>query len=134
MDAINPKLLWEIFKHIQRWLANLNRAGEARQQQSRKALRNVIIAARETNVYVRQIQDTQQTDHATERHLAKCWTQLGFDLEDLRLNKLAKRCHITGKHWADPKFYSDDFLQKADISLERMETLAKQILLDIDKL
>lgn len=133
MDAINPKLLWDIFKHTQRWLANLSRAGEARQQQSRTALRKVIIAARETSVYVRQIHDTQQSDHATERHLATCWTQLGFDLEDLGLNKLAKRCHITGKHWADPEFYSSDFLLKADISLERMETLAKQILLDIEK-
>lgn len=85
-------------------------------------------------MYVRQIQDTQQADHATERHLAKCWTQLGFDLDDLGLSKLAKRCHITGKHWADPKFYTDDFLQKADISLDRMERLAKQILVDIDKL
>lgn len=128
MENINARLLWEIFKHVRSWLANLNRASEQRQLDSISALREVIIAARETAVYMRQIQDTGNRHHATESHLAGLWTRLGFELEDLGLNKLAKRCQITGKHWADPTHYDETFLHKADISLETMEKLANQIL------
>lgn len=131
MDNISPGLLWDIFKHIRRWLANLNRAGQQRKQQSVNALRQVILTARETSVYLRQISETGQADHKTEAELARLWTQLGFELDDLGLNNLAKRCHISGKHWSDPDFYSAQFLDKADISLESMESLAKHILLKL---
>ncbi|MBD3634357.1 MAG: hypothetical protein HUJ23_05550 [Methylophaga sp.] len=133
MDNISPTLLWEIFKHVRSWLANLNRAGWQRKQQSKQALQNVILAARETAVYLRQFKDTGKPDHRTERHLATLWTKLGFELEELGLDKLAKRCHISGRHWADPEFYDADFLQQADISLQSMEKLAGQILLKLKK-
>lgn len=133
MDPVSPALLWELFKHLRSWLSNLSRAGQARRKASVTALRNVIIAARETQVYMRQLEETQTPHHASESRLATLWTQLGFELSDLGLNKLAKRCHITGKNWADPAFYDEDFLQKADVSLEQMEKLAQQILLHMDK-
>lgn len=133
MESISPRLLWDIFKHVRSWLANLNRAGQQRKQQSVTALRNVILAARETSVYLRQVRQTGQADHASERELATLWTRLGFELDDLGLNKLARRCHISGKHWAEPDFFDAGFLDKADISLDTMETLAKQILFNLNK-
>lgn len=133
MDNISPGLLWDIFKHVRRWLANLNRAGQQRKQQSVTALRHVILAARETSVYLRQISQSGQADHKTEAELAKLWTQLGFELDDIGLHSLAKRCHINGKHWADPDFYDSGFLDKADISLESMESQARQILFKLKK-
>jgi hypothetical protein len=133
MEQISPKLLWEIFKHVRSWLANLNRAGLQRKQQSKQALQNVILAARETAVYLRQLQETGRPDHAIERHLATLWTRLGFELDELGLNKLAKRCHISGRHWAQPDFYDAAFLKQADISLQSMETLASQILVKLKK-
>lgn len=133
MESISPGLLWDIFKHVRSWLANLSRAGRERKQQSITALRNVVLTARETSVYLRQMQQTQQSDHTIERHLARLWTELGFELEDLGLNKLAKRCHISGKQWAKPGFYDADFLDKADISLDSIERLARQILLELNK-
>lgn len=133
MENISPTLLWEIFKHVRRWLANLSRAGLQRRQQSKQALQRVILTARETAVYLRQIRDQGQSDHAVERHLAKLWTQLGFELDELGLNKLAKRCHISGKGWAEPDFYDANFLQQADISLHTMEKLAEQILMKLNQ-
>jgi len=133
MPGVSPSLLWDIFKHVRAWLANLNRAGEARKTQSVKALREVITAARETAVYMRQVQDLGTRDHGAERRLTVLWTELGFALRDLGLNKLAKRCQITGKDWAKPGHYDKDFLDKADVSLERMEHLALQILHQIDR-
>ncbi|MEC9314152.1 MAG: hypothetical protein VYB22_04640 [Pseudomonadota bacterium] len=108
MDNISPTLLWEIFKHVRSWLANLNRAGWQRKQQSKQALQNVILAARETAVYLRQFKDTGKPNHRTERHLAMLWTKLGFELKEKGLDKLTKRCHISGGHWADPEFYDAD--------------------------
>jgi|AZIC01.1.fsa_nt_gi hypothetical protein len=133
MESVSSKVLAELFNHGSRWLSNLSRAKSARKQQSVQALRKVITASRQTAVYIRQLNDTAQVDHKTERELAVLWTDLGFALEDLELNKLAKRCQITGKHWSDPKHYDEDFLYKADISLDKMEKMAKLVLLDINR-
>lgn len=128
MDVITAKSLFELIRHGYRWLSNLSRAKEQRKQQSVLALRQVVIASRETAVYIRQLSDNGRRDHAVERHLATLWTRLGFALEDLGLARLAKRCRITGRHWAEPDHYDSEFLHKADVSLERMERLATEIL------
>jgi hypothetical protein len=133
MPGVSSALLWDVFKHVRAWLANLNRAGQARKQQSVKALREVVTAARETAVYMRQMQDTGARDHGTERRLAVLWTELGFALRDLGIEKLAKRCQITGKDWSRPGHYDREFLDKADVSLERMEQLALEILQGIER-
>lgn len=129
MDILGSELIWEILKHTKSWLSNLGRASGLRKKQSVKALRGVIKASRETAVYVRQLQETGIQNHETEARLALSWTDLGFELQDIGITKLAKRCQIKGKHWADPNQYDDDFLQKADVSLERMEKMAHEILL-----
>ncbi|WP_457676367.1 hypothetical protein [Thiolapillus sp.] len=133
MNTLTGKTLGELFSHASRWLANLRRARLERKRESIEALRQVITASRETAVYIRQLEDTGRRDHQMERHLALLWTELGFSLEDLGLEKLAKRCQIKGKHWANPEYYDKDFLTRSDISLERMERLARELLADISR-
>ncbi len=133
MENISTGLLWDIFKHAGSWLRNLNRAGEERKRQSIRALRDIISASRETAVYLNHIDKNGIRDLQTESHLAVLWTELGFALEDLGINKLAKRCQIKGKHWANPDHYDNEFIKKADISLDRMEKLAKEILREINR-
>lgn len=133
MDTITAGLLWEILKHARSWLANLDRAGKERKEQSVKAVRGVITASRETSVYIRQMKETGNRSHDTEARLSVLWTELSFSLQDIGINKLAKRCQIKGKHWADPNHYDQDFLQKADISLDKMEKLANEILIQINR-
>ena len=130
---INAGLLWNLFKHVRSWLANLDRANLERKKQSIKALRGIITASRETAVYIRQMKDTGKRVHKVERQLSVLWTELGYALEDLGMNKLAKRCQIKGKHWSDPAHYDEEFLEKADVSLERMEGLANEILRQIKR-
>ncbi len=131
MNTIESKALGELFAHVTRWIANLRRAKQARKQESIQALRNVISASRETAVYVRQLKDEGNRDHAVERRLAVLWTELGFALEDLGLGKLAKRCQIKGMDWADPDHYDSSFLKKSDTSLEKMEQMARTLLAGI---
>lgn len=133
MEILSTKLLWEILKHAKSWLTNLDRASEARKAQSIKAVRKVITASRETAVYIRGMKVTGQPNHETEAHLSVLWTELGFELQDIGIHKLAKRCQIRGKHWAEPNHYDQDFLQKADISLESMEKRANEILIQISR-
>lgn len=133
MTNISASLLWDIFKHVRSWLANLNRASEDRKQQSIKALRNIISASRETAVYIRQMNDNGSRDHATEKQLSLLWTELSFSLDDLGISALAKRCNIKGKHWANPDHYDANFINKADVSLDRMERLAQEILLELKR-
>lgn len=129
--GISAGLLWDIFKHVRTWLTNLNRASEARKAQSVQALRDVVKASRETAVYMRQMRDTGHRDHQTETHLTLLWTELGYALKDLGIEKLARRCLIKGKDWSNPEHYDKAFLKKADVSLERMESLANAILRQI---
>lgn len=132
MAVITDIGLWELIKHLKQWLTNLKRASNARQRQSIEALRAVVIAARHTQAYLRLLNDTLNQDHAQEAKLSEIWTELGFRLTDLGLSKLAKRCDIKGRYWADPDQFDSEFLQKADVGLERMEQLARQMLAVIE--
>jgi len=132
MVVISDISLWALFRHLGSWLGNLSRARQQRKRESIEALRAVVIAARHTQAYLRELEDTGQHDHATEANLAGLWTELGFRLSDLGLTKLAKRCDIRGRYWADPNILDADFLQRADIGLERMEQLARQLLAEIE--
>lgn len=133
MELITDINLWELVKHLKQWLINLRNAGEARKRESVGALRAVIVAARHTKAYVRQLCDTERQDHEKEGELAAMWTELSFSLYDLKLWKLAKRCEIKGRYWADPAQFDKEFLEKADIGLERMEQLAKQMLKELER-
>ena len=133
MAVITDISLWELIKHLKQWLTNLNRANSARQRRSIEALRAVVIAARHTQAYVRLLNDTANQDHKQEAKLSEMWTELGFKLTDLGLSKLAKRCDIKGRYWADPSRFDNEFLQKADVGLERMEQLARQMLAQIER-
>ena len=131
MEPISGNTLYGIFRHGLTWLGNLRRARRGRIEESVKALRRVITAARETAVYLRQINATRQPDHRIERELTVLWTELGFALQDLGLDKLAKRCQIAGARWADPERFDAEFLDRADVSLARMEQMARRLLSDI---
>ena len=132
MAPISDISLWQLLKHLSQWLGNLSRAKQQRQRESIEALRAVVLAARHTQAYLRQLEDTGNQDHATEAKLAGLWTELGFRLIDLGLSKLAKRCDIRGRYWANPNNLDTDFLQRADIGLERMEQLARQLLAEVE--
>lgn len=128
MQVITDISLWELVRHLQQWLVNLRRAGDTRKEQSVSALRSVIVASRQTSVYIRQLRDNSSASHSEEARLAALWSNLGFQLEDLGLTRLAKRCDIKGRYWADPNQFDEAFLDKADVGLERMEQLARQML------
>jgi hypothetical protein len=81
---------------------------------------------------MRQLKDTGKRSHQTERELSRLWTELGFVLQDLGIEKLAKRCRIKGRHWADPSTFGKAYLEKADVGLERMEQLANEVLKELD--
>ncbi len=124
--------LWALIRHLKQWLTNLRRAGNARKSQSIQALRAVVIAARATRVYLRELNDTAKRDHAREAKLSKMWTKLGFVLVDLGLGQLAKRCDVTGRYWADPGEFDREFLDRADVGLTRMEQLARQMVAEVE--
>jgi hypothetical protein len=131
VEIFSEVSLWELVKHIGRWLANLNRAQDKRKLESIDALRRVVVAARKTAVYMRQLQESGRQSHKTEAELSVLWTELGFALEDLGIEKLAKRCRIKGRQWAQPSRMDKEYLEKADVGLERMEQLANQLLRQI---
>lgn len=121
-----------LLTHIARWLANLGRANEERKKASINAVREVILVARRTATYLRHVEQTGQQDVKQEQDLAERWTRLGFTMQDLGLAKLAKRCDIRGRAWADPAQFTPEFIEKADVSLESIERLATLAIKDVN--
>jgi len=115
-----------LIKHVKQWLSNLGRAKKERKLQSKKALRAVLLAVRETERYVTDLNDGQSHSRDREREISYLWSSLAFDLEDLRIEKLAKICRIKGKYWATRKqngqsVFTSDFLNKAGTRLSDVE-------------
>ena len=126
---LSPSDWLAIIKQIKLWLGNLGRAGKERKQQSKKALRAVLLAARKTECYVTDLNDGKSQSRLKEEEISYLWASLEFELEDLGLTKLAKVCRIKGKYWATRKStgesaYTDDFLNKAGTRLADVERLA----------
>ena len=131
MTTLSPDNLWDLFKHVKSWLINLERASEKRKKESIEALRAVLSAVRETESYMRRLK-TKGRDHAIEDRLSALWTELSYKLSDIGLEKLAKKCYMKGKYWANREKYSDDYFDKYGISLELIEHIVKKHLKNID--
>ncbi len=131
-EVITSISLWELSKHSVAWLSNLKRAKKERKKESVNALRKVVIASRKTSIYLRKLKESNKRSISEEGELSLLWTELGFELKDLGLKKLSERCSFTGKHWEDPEKSDPVLLEKADVSLERMEHLAPQMLDEIE--
>lgn len=126
---LDPSDWLSLIKHVKQWLGNLGRARQERKQQSIKALRAVLMAARKTERYVTDLSDGKSQSRSKEEEIATLWTSLGFELEDLGIDKLAKVCRIKGKYWATRKsngesVFSEDFLNRAGTRLADVERLA----------
>lgn len=132
LAELSAKELLSIITHVKQWVGNLRRAKQQRKQESKKALRAVISVVRETTVYLRSLKEGGEKSIDKEERLSLKWTQLGFELEDLGLDKLASRCGIKGRYWADPSDFDQDFLARAGMRLSDIETLAQKSLAELD--
>jgi len=89
-------------------------------------MRAVIRAVRETTVYLRYLREEPKGSIDRERELSLLWTELSFALADLQLHKLAGRCALMGRYWADPTLFGEDFFDRAGQRLVDVEHLACQ--------
>jgi hypothetical protein len=121
-----------IFTHIKKWVTNLLRARTERKRQSKKALRAVIKAVRQTKPYLSMLRQGGKKSIDKEEKLSMLWTNLSFELKDLSLTKLADRCNIKGSYWADPTEFDEDFLDRAGNRLKDIEKLAEESLKDLE--
>ena len=119
-----------IGRHVAQWLRNLARASQARQKESLRALNKVIAALRRTQAYSRGLSEGYR-NHSTEGKIAVEWTQLAFELEQLGLDALAKKCEIKGRYWADPAQFDRTFLDQAKTDLASVEKLARDLQIKI---
>lgn len=120
----------EVVSHVVKWLVNLKRAGEERQQQSFRAVNKVISLARKSRAYSRGLKAGKQ-DFNAEADLAANWSDLSLELTQLNLATLAKKCDLMSRYWADPEQLSPSFLAEADISFETVERLARDLTVQI---
>jgi hypothetical protein len=133
---LRPSDWLALIKHVKQWLSNLGRAGKLRKQESKKALRSVLMAVRETERYVTDLSEGGKQSRKREKEISLLWTSLSFELQDIGLSKLARVCQIKGKYWSTRKkdgtsFFSEDFLNKAGTRLADIERAASLALIKI---
>ena len=123
-----------IISHVKKWATNLIRANKERKEQSKKALRAVVEAARTTKIYLRSLREGEQKSIDEEAKLSELWTTVYFALDDISgLNKLAKSCNDLGSYWADPDEFEENFLEKAGNRMEDIEKRAEKSLKGLTK-
>ena len=133
LAELSAKELLSIITHVKQWVGNLRRAKQQRKLESKQALRAVISVVRETTVYLRSLEEGREKSIEKEERLSLSWTQLAFALEDLELNKLAGRCSIKGRYWANPADYDQNFLKRAGMRLADIERMAQASLKELGK-
>lgn len=119
--TLSAKDWLNIITHIKQWITNLQRAGKERKAQSIKALRDVIRAVRQTEIYIRKIKEGGKPSIEEEKKLSLLWTELSFALTDIKLDKLAKKCMIKGKDWAVLSKQNTHFFDTAITRLSEIE-------------
>lgn len=127
MDPLITPSLRELLGHLGRWLGALRGAGEARREASRRALQQVVLAVRETSVHGAALA-AGSLDSATRVQLTRLWTELSFTLDELKLDKLAKRCRLLGQQLADPVHTDAALLAAAGARLSEIERQARALL------
>ena len=130
LETITAITAKEVAGHVVKWLVNLKRAGEERQQQSLSALSKVVSLARKTMAYSRGLKAGKQ-DFNAEADIAAIWSDLSFELTQLKLHVLAKKCDLMSRYWADPEQFSPSFLAEADISFETVERLVRDLIMQL---
>ncbi|KJY69991.1 hypothetical protein TW78_17230 [Vibrio coralliilyticus] len=133
IELVTSVSLWELVKHAGTWVSNLKRAKQSRKLESTAALRKVVISSRKTAIYIRKQKQNPIRDIDAEGELSLLWTELSFELKDLKLDKLSERCFIKGKQWENPELADLLLLDKSDHSLEKIERIATQLLEEIEK-
>ena len=128
IDLVTSISLWDLVKHAKSWIINLKRAQDSRKNQSKAALRKVIVVTRKTRVYIRQLIDVDSREHSKEAELTEIWTELGYILEDLNLKELSQKCLNKGTYWSDPETLNKKNLEKTNNALKKIEQLATEIL------
>lgn len=125
-----PATAKEIASHVVKWLVNLKRASDDRKSQSLRAVSKVVTLVRVTTAYSRGLKAGKQ-DFNTEAYLAGQWSELAFELTQLKLDALAKKCDLKSRYWANPEQFLPEFLADADISFDTVERVARDMSIQI---
>ena len=130
LEAIAAITAKEVVSHIVKWLVNLKRAGGERQQQSQHAVNRVASLVKKTLAYSRGLKLGKQ-DFVAEADLSGNWSDLSFELADLKLHALAKKCDVMSRYWSNPEQFPPGFLAEADISFETFSSVVRDLTIQI---
>jgi len=132
VEAVGGAAVSALTTHILKWIANLRRAGDERKNESRACLVKVVLAVRKTSIYCHALDEGQQENYAKEEEISLEWTKLALELDGLKLHKLAKKCRVKGWYWENQGRFDQVFLEKSQITFTQVESLANQLIHEID--
>lgn len=124
--TVSASSLATLGRYLLQWLQSLSKASDDRKRECLHAIEAVQAAVRRTQRYVQE-RNSGRIDAKTEADLASMWTDLGFRLSDLGVKKLAKRCDVKGRYWADKRKFSEEWWDQADIELDSVAELARRL-------
>jgi len=125
---IGSKEFIEFTVALARWIKGIANRSEERKAEVRAALRQVVVAVRETSAYIAHLEEGGARSHQRDAQLAATWETLHQELRAVGVNGLAKRCYVKGRIWARDRTLTDEYVARADVKLEAVERLANAAL------
>jgi len=116
-----------IFDRIVKILSSVKSGKIKRDEQVDRALKDTHNALIETQSYVR-ISEIQK-DRERERKIAKSWYDASISMRHVD-NELAQILSYKGGYWSNPEAWDDIRSGGLDISIEKVEKLASELLSD----
>lgn len=111
------------------WARDLQASQAARNEDVRKALKSISLAAVETRGYLADLRDgASDRDRSREGGLARLWTEAGHDLAQID-RELAERCLLKADYWSDPTGWDASQRETSAIRLEELHQEARDLLL-----
>ncbi|HTA59652.1 MAG TPA: hypothetical protein VK805_15935 [Candidatus Baltobacteraceae bacterium] len=120
------------------WLGLLRKEQLGRGERERRAIKALYIALNETNLYFRRLDRPHlarskqerkefQRNIRAEEALSRLWIEASVELRDINPD-LADRCFLKGTFWADRDQWSDEDVQRANITLQKVVRDARAFL------
>jgi len=119
--------LMEIGNYVISWFNTLAQDNRRNDEDYKKALLKIYLAANETRAYIATLKKRKNQDREKEVQLAHLWTEASVELRSINPD-LAQRCLLKGEYWSDPLNWDHDSIDTARISLKEVTRRAQKLL------
>jgi hypothetical protein len=127
MAAFDIPLLLSIANSLKSFIESIGKLGQEKKEKYKSALKAVLTAVHETNLYLAGMKSKRRHDLKQESHLAELWTDAAMALLDFD-KELAILCEIKSDNWSEPKDWSYKEINQTKHALQEIEYRVRRLM------